>query len=103
MRLFLFLCATPCPYAAALLSTRLVAFALVSLSRRKRSSYGLKPLTNTGQELQVEIWDREAGFESLVHEAARVAKQRHVSIDLFKYGALSSVCISSPLIEITFA
>jgi hypothetical protein len=36
------------------------------------------------QELQLEIWDREKSLENLIHEASRVAKRRHVSIDLFK-------------------
>lgn len=33
----------------------------------------------------MEIWEREAAFEELLREAARAAKTRHNSIDLFRY------------------
>lgn len=44
-----------------------------------------KPLAASGMEMQLEIWERESAFEALLREAARTAKRRHHSIDLFRY------------------
>lgn len=44
---------------------------------------GHKPRTASGLELQIEVWDREASFEKVMRMAARAAKMRHRSLDLF--------------------
>jgi hypothetical protein len=51
---------------------------------RLLSKHAMKKLTDSGVELQLEIWEREAAFEDLLQEAARSAKRRTHSIDLFR-------------------
>jgi hypothetical protein len=68
--------------------------ARVLCDRRRDHPAAAKTRTAAGLELQMEIWEREASLEGLMREAARVAKSRHVSLDLFKWVPLIDTVVA---------